>query len=272
MNQQELLNQRYGGESELEVRIDNGVIDTLLAHRSVRHFKDQPLPEGTLELLIAAGQSAATSSNLQAWSVVSVEKPELRSELRPLCGGQSFVTNAPLYLIFCADLSRLAEVSEMAGQPGESLDYFELFLIAAMDAALAAQNVAVAAESLGLGICYNGGARNHPKAVARLLGFPPRVFSVFGMAIGYPADDDSSEIKPRLPIREVLYRDRYDASARTENVEDYDRIAQEFYDSHAMNVQGGWSEHSAKRVASPSGLTGRDTLRQTLIDLGFGLK
>ena len=74
-----------------------------------------------------------------------------------------------------------------------------MFLTAAIDTALAAQNAAVAAEGLSLGICYVGSARNHPRELAALLHLPLRVIALFGLAIGWPAEHDATTVKPRLP-------------------------------------------------------------------------
>jgi nitroreductase len=246
-------------------------LDTLLAHRSVRHFREEPLPEGTLALLIAAAQSAATSSNLQAWSVVALQEPAHKSAAATLCGNQAFIREAPLFLVFCADLARLTDVSDGAGLPGEGLDYFEMFLVAAIDTALAAQNAAVAAEALGLGYCYVGAARNEPRALAELLALPPRAVALFGMAVGTPADDRAA-VKPRLPLAEVLHHERYDAGARESHVAAYDATMAAFYDAQQMNVTGTWSHHSARRVANTGALSGREILRQILEERGFGLR
>ena len=178
---------------------------TLLAHKSVRHYKLDALPVGTLEMLGAAAQSAASSSNLQVWSVVAVTDPARKAEAAKLCGNQDSIRQAPLFLVFCADLSRLTAVSERESLPGAALDYTEMFVTAAIDASLAAQNAAAAAEGLGLGTCYIGGARNHPQELAALLKLPPRVIGLFGLTIGWPAEEDMSEIKPRLPQSGLVF-------------------------------------------------------------------
>src|SRR5689334_10076369 len=85
----------------------NDVLETILNHRSVRAFLPRALPEGTLELLIAAAQSASTSSNLQFWSVVAVQEPARRSRLAELAGQQQFIRDAPLLLVWLADMARL---------------------------------------------------------------------------------------------------------------------------------------------------------------------
>jgi nitroreductase len=244
----------------------------LLAHRSVRKFAPDPLPQGALEWIIAAAQSAASSSNLQTWSIVALEDKEHKSKAAALAANQEFIRQAPLFLAFIADLSRLRFVSEKAGLPGEGLDFQEMFLMASLDAALAAQNAVVAAEALGLGICYVGAARNKPLEFAELLGLPPNAYVVFGLAVGVPAAEDTAAIKPRLPLEEVLHRETYSTAQRAANVDRYDAAMRRFYAEQGLEVPGDWSLHSAKRVASVEALRGRDRLKDILRRLGFALK
>ncbi len=269
----ELLTERYGANAPtLPADADSPVVRTLLAHKSVRHYAPTPLPPGTLEALGAAAQSAASSSNLQTWSVVVVSDPEHKAEAARLSGDQEFIRQAPLFLVFCADLARLTAVSEREGLPGAGLDYLELYQTAVIDAALAAQNAAVAAESMGLGICYVGGARNHPQELAALLHLPRRVVALFGLTVGVPAADDTAQIKPRLPQRGLIHAEVYDAGERDEAVAEYNETMRGFYESQKMNVEGTWARHSAKRVAGPEALSGRDIWHAMLQERGFGLK
>lgn len=250
----------------------NPTIDALLAHRSVRHFAPEPLPAGLLERLVSAGQQAATSSNLQTWSVIALQDPAHKAEAATICGDQQFIRDAPLFLVFCADLARLKSISDSVEQPGAGLDYLEMFLTGVIDAALAAQNIAVAAESEGLGICYVGAARNTPKALAAHLKLPPRVFAVFGMAIGFPAPNDTSAVKPRLPQSAVLHHETYNPDAWESAVVDYNTAMEVFNAMQNRTVRGDWAQHSARRVGTAAALMGRDTLLETLHELGFELR
>ena len=273
MDWNELVTARYGTDAPPLSESADGTIQTILAHKSIRDFRPEPLADGTLELLVAAAQSAATSSNLQTWSVVALENAEHKAKAAALSGDQEFIRQAPLFLVFCADLSRLAFVSGQAGTPGEGLDYLEMFLMASVDASLAAQNAAIAAEALGLGICYVGGARNHPRELAELLRLPPRVIGLFGMAVGVPAATNSSaEMKPRLPLTEALHREVYREDERGAQIERYNATMREFYDAQAMRAQADWSQVAANRVATAKSLNGRDVLRQILQERGFELK
>ncbi|MGI4787551.1 MAG: NADPH-dependent oxidoreductase [Janthinobacterium lividum] len=274
-NLTDLLAQRYGANAP-DIPLDSFAADpvlaTLLGHKSIRHYKPEALPPGTLEMLGAAAQSAASSSNLQVWSVVAVTDPARKAEASKLCGDQDSIRQAPLFLVFCADLSRLTAVSEREALPGAALDYTEMFVTAVIDASLAGQNAAVAAEGMGLGICYIGGARNHPQELAALLNLPPRVVALFGLTVGWPIEDDTSEIKPRLPQSGLIHHETYDSDARDKAVTAYNETMHGFYESQAMDAPGDWSRHSAKRVTGPESLMGREVLKQILEERGFGLK
>ncbi|MBV8795737.1 MAG: nitroreductase family protein, partial [Hyphomicrobiales bacterium] len=174
----------------------NETLDTIMSHRSVRTYRNEPLPPGTLELLIAAAQSAATTSNLQAWSVIAVEDPARKARLAAFAANQRHIIDAPLLLIFVADLARLRAISADLGHPGIALDYIEAFIFAIADASFAAQNTIVAAESLGLGGCYIGAMRNNPVGVADELGLPDEALVVFGMTIGIPDPGIGTDVKP----------------------------------------------------------------------------
>jgi len=248
----------------------NPVLETLLTHRSIRRYSKQKLPDGLVELLVAAAQSAPTSSNLQAFSIVAVEDPERKARLAKLAANQRHIVEAPLLLMFVADLARLRSVSAGVGEAGEGLDYTETFLVAVADAAFAAQNVFVALESIGLGACYIGAMRNHPREVAAELGLPPGAFVVFGLTIGYPDPAVETGVKPRLPQSVVLHRERY-APPAPEAIQGYDEVLREFRLDQLMS-DIAWSRQAAGRVRSAQTLMGRHALRDTLQSMGFALK
>lgn len=268
----ELIHARYG---EIPFNVDvewNNTLDTLLSHRSVRTYQTKPLPSRTLELLVASAQSAATSSNLQTWSVVAVENQERKEELATLAGNQVHIRQCPLFLVWLADLARLAHIAESRGISYGGLDYLEMFTMATIDAALAAQNAVIAAESLGLGTVYIGAMRNKPLEVADALQLPPSVFAVFGLCVGYPESDIATAVKPRLPQSAILHRETYKLAEQDEAIARYNQVMKDFYTQQQMNVPGDWSEHSVKRIATPQSLSGRDKLREALNFLGFKLK
>jgi nitroreductase len=249
----------------------NEVIATILAHRSVRAFLRDPLPEGTLERLVAAAQSASTSSNLQTWSVVAVEYPERKARLAELGAGQKHIEVCPLYLVWCVDHSRLHLAASERQMVLGRLDYLEPIIVGIVDAALAAQNAAVTAESLGLGFVYIGAMRNHPEQVAAVLGLPPHVMALFGMCVGYPDPDKPADIKPRLPQTSVLHREQYSAMANAAAFADYDTRLRAFQREQGMK-EIPWTELATNRVKTAQSLHGRDRIRQAIEALGFPIR
>lgn len=266
-----LLEARYGAAAVPAHLILNDTIAGLLAHRTVRAYADKPLPEGLVETLAAAAQSAASSSNLQVFSVVAVEQAQTKALLAEYAGGQKHVKEAPLVLVWLADLSRLEALGQRAGAPTEGLGFLETFIVGIIDAALAAQNAVVALESLGLGCVYIGGLRNKPVEVAKLLNLPPNVLGVFGMCIGYPDPERPAEVKPRLPQPLVLHRERYDASLPQPALDAYEETFKAFQRGQGL-AETGWLSTAMSRVRGPDAMGGRDKIRDALTALGFGLK
>jgi nitroreductase len=270
-NPTELLRSRYG-EVPFNYEIDwNDSLETLLAHRSVRSYLSAPLQPGTLEWLVAAAQSAASSANMQTWSVVAIEDPERKAELCKLANNQAYINQAPVFLVWLADLGRLAHIADNRGLPHVALDYIELLVKAIVDATVAAQNATVAAESIGLGTLYIGAIRKSTQEVATLLNLPPFVFPIFGMCVGYPNPEVQAAVKPRLPQPAVFHRETYKLAEQDEAIAHYNDIMKKFYTEQKMNVAVDWSEHSAERIATLDYLKGCKYLRETLNNFGFKL-
>ena len=218
----------------------NPVIDQLRAHRSIRRFKSDPVGDELFEQIIGAAQCAATSSFFQACTVIRVRNPETRAALAKLASGQSYVAEAPVFSVFCADLKRselcctLHDKTMLGG-------FTEHFIIATVDVALMAQNAVVAAQSLGLGICYIGALRNDPQQVSELLKLPENVYPVFGLCLGYP--DQDPECKPRLPASVIIKEETYDDTQDAETIRQYDADINAYYQSRNSNQKvSGWSE------------------------------
>lgn len=266
-----LLAERYGAEQAPPHILLNDTIAGLIAHRSVRAFSHRPLPETLIETLVAAAQSAPSSSNLQTFSLVAVENTQTKARLAEIAGGQKHVAEAPLVLVWLADLARLEEIGRREERPTGALSYLETLFVGIIDAALAAQNAVVALESLGLGGVYIGALRNRPEEVAGLLGLPPNVLAVFGLAIGYPDPERPADVKPRLPQPLILHRERYDPTLPPTDLAAYEASLKRFQRGQRL-PDVGWMEAALNRVRGPEALSGRDRMRDALLSLGFGLR
>lgn len=252
---------RYG-DPDFVLAASSPVIEQQLRHRSVRSFLPTPVTEDELRAVVAAASSASTSSNLQAWSVVAVTDPERRRRLADLAAGQRFIAEAPLFLVWVADLDRGHRLAERNGTPLDATVYLESTLLGVIDAALAAQNAVVALESLGLGSVFVGAVRNRPEEFARELNLPPHSVAVFGLAVGHPDPAEDAGVKPRLPQTAVLHRETYDAGAADTALPAYDERLAAYNRAHGL--AGAWSERVLARLAGPASMSGRERLREVL--------
>ncbi|MBV6716988.1 oxygen-insensitive NADPH nitroreductase [Paenibacillus chitinolyticus] len=243
----------------------NSVIDLLTRHRSIRKFKPDPIPGDQLQAIVASAQMASTSSSVQAYTIIAATDPALKKELARLAGNQAYVEQCGLFLVFCADLNRLRKATEQSGEVFHQNT--ESFLVASMDAALAAQNAAIAAESLGLGICYIGGIRNNPDGVAEALKLPELVYPVFGMCVGVP--DQEPSLRPRLPQTAVLHENGYQSERSDEGVRQYDETTRKYYEERTGGKQSvTWSRSMADKYRQPV----RAHLKPFLEKQGFKLE
>ena len=249
----------------------NEVIASLLDHRSVRGYKPDPLPAGTLETLVAAAQSAATSSNMQWTSVISVTDAAKKKALAEIAGNQKHIEQCPLYLCWVADMTRNTLISKAEKVEFETMPWLETFMVACIDVALAAQNAVVAAESLGLGTVYIGAMRNDPERVARLLELPRQSFVVFGLCVGYATEQAAGEVKPRLPQGVVVHRERYDVANIDAQRQAYDRELAKFAQRQEMQAST-WTERVLNRLGPLKSMNGRERMRTALAALGFEIR
>lgn len=263
-----LAHQRYAAPPPVGLRT-SPVVEQQLAHRSVRRYLPDDVDDATIATLVAAAQSAATSSNLQLWSVVAVRDACTRARLAELAGGQGHVTQAPVLLVWLVDLARAHAVAARHEAPTAGAEYLETAVVGFVDAALAAQNAALAAESLGLGTVYIGALRNHPTEVSSLLRLPAHAFPAFGLVVGHPDPAEATRVKSRLPQSAVLHHEVYDESAH-DAVEDYERRIGAFYADEGL--AHSWVERLLARLSGPHALNSRDRLREHLHDRGFPLR
>lgn len=211
-------------------------IDLLRRHRSIRSFRDQPIDPAARNAIIAAAQSASSSSFLQCSSIIRITDVTLRETLAHYCGDQPYVVGAAEFWVFCADFQRHVQIF-----PDAQTGLTEQLLLGCVDTALMGQNALVAAESLGLGGVFIGGIRNRIADVTHLLGLPQQVLPLFGLCLGYP--DADPDLKPRLPAAMVVHENRYQPLDR-DVLAHYDQQLVEYYLQRGSNRRRDtWSEH-----------------------------
>jgi FMN reductase (NADPH) len=239
------------------------VIELLTAHASVRKYKNITLSKEEVYELIDAGQHAASSHFVQAYSVIHVTDKEKREKLAELAKNPQQILSAGAVLVFCMDYYRLKKAANLLGK---EIDFSsaENVLVGATDVALFAQNVAIASESKGYGICYIGGVRNAPAEISELLSLPEGVAPMFAMTIGVP--DEANEVKPRLPVEAIVHENGYNTEKYTALLPAYDKTMNDYYLSRGSNQKDtAWSDSMASFLASPR----RTHMKEFLKKRGF---
>lgn len=232
----------------------NNVIETILQHRSVRSFKEKPLDQEQIKAIVKSAQAASTSSFIQAYSIIGVTDKQKKQRLAELAGNQSYVAENGHFFVFCADLNRHKMIGDLENADlQDSIESTEKFMVALIDTALAAQNAAIAAESMGLGICYIGGIRNDLEAVKELLKTPEYVVPLFGLAVGYP--DQETDLKPRLPLEHVYMENEYeqDRNVLEQQLKEYNQTTSDYYRERTGGKrEDTWTSQMAKMLGRKS--------------------
>ncbi len=254
----------------------SSILEFLNSHGSVRKFTGQQITEEDEMTIVTTAERSPTSSNLHAYTIIGIRESETKLKLADLCGNQEHIARSSLFLVFCADLHRLSRIAKSKGYDFSG-EYTEMFIVATVDASLAACRALMAAQAIGLGGVMVGGIRNNPEDVASLLKLPKLVYPVMGMSLGYP--ESEAKVKPRMPIEGIYLREAYSDLTFEEAIKSFDRIIDEAGYLKGREVEpeqysrfdGGysWSEHSARRMASAKPNVRRQHMRDFLQKQGF---
>jgi len=192
----------------------------LTEHRTIRKYKEDRIPEDKLDTLLESGARASTTGNMQVYSIIVTREEEMKAKLAPCHFNQPMVKEAPVVLTFCADFNRFNKwCKQRKAEPG--YDNFLSFVSAAIDALLVAQNVCIAAEENGLGICYLGTTTYMAQEIIDILNLPPGVVPVTTVTLGYPAENPPQA--DRLPLEAVVHYEKYTDFSK----EEIDRLYKE---------------------------------------------
>ena len=279
---------RYGRDDiPLPEQQPNSFTKTLLARTSCRNFFPTALPNGTLELLVAAAQSAPTSGMLQTWSVISLNAEDRKTllsspECRYIIGGVdtanfTAIETCSIFLIWLADLNRTNFILQNTNAPPETklqVNKAEFNLKAIVDASIAAQTLFITAESMGLGGTYMGAIRQLPTTFLQdTFNLPKYTFPLFGMAIGYPAMQILSRLptepvakpRPRLSQDFILHHSTYKPMSSLKELTDYNTV-------HQQISRRGVSTFESRVVERLDPSESKQQTGEFLKQMGFGFE
>ena len=211
----------------------NETIKNSLNHKSIRSWKEEAVSEDIIETLFDVANRASTSNGMQNASIIRVKDMGKREALAQLAM-QKYLSSAPEFLVFVVDNYRNTSILEEKGQEKVFSNDPDRFFQGWTDATIMAQTIAIAAESLGLGIVYFGSILNDQEKVIEILNLPKNTFPVVGMGIGYP--NQEPQLKPRMNIKDKVFVDEYQVvDSYLEELKDYDEEMQTYYDLRDAN-------------------------------------
>jgi nitroreductase len=234
----------------------NDTMRLLLERASVRDFESRAIPDEVFDDIMRAAAHAPTGGNLQPYSIVAVRDAAVKEKLTVMCGGQRFISRAPVALVFCIDYHRLERWARLESAPFSARDTFMSFWIAFQDTVIAAQNVCTAADAMGLGSVYVGSIMSSFTELREMLDMPEGVFPVVLLSIGYPKQRPAPRRKlspsvfvhderyAELPDKELVaaYDEKYDHAqieALPERVATIEKVARRVHgDAEAERVIG----------------------------------
>ena len=253
-----------------------GTVAQLLSHRTHRRYRPDPVPDETLEIVLAAALSAPSKSDLQQVAVIVVRDRDKQATIGSWIPDMPWIATAPLFLVFCGDQRRLRRISgELRNRPFPN-DTLDMFMNAAVDAGLVLQSFVTGAEAMGLGCCPISVVRNHVEKLSEVLALPAGVFPVAGLTVGYPSQP--GWISMRLPPAITVHTDRYDDRDLATQLDAYDRrrearhatprASQRYAERFGYSEPYGWSEDKARQYSVPE----RHNFGPFIRGHGFGLR
>jgi len=171
------------------------VFEAIMGRRSIRAYREMEVSQEIVEKLIDAARWAPSAGNIQPWEFIVVRNSETKRRLAEAALGQSFIEEAPVVIVVCADEERSARGYGTRGRA----------LYCIQDTAAAIQNIHLAAYALGLGTCWVGAFREDD--VRKILDIPVGVRPVAIIPVGYPAESPAP--RSRRPLKQLIHYEKF---------------------------------------------------------------
>lgn len=195
----------------------NSTLQNIEQRMSLRRYKDKDIKKEDLEKIIESAMRAPTAGNMMHYSILVIKDEERKRILSETCDNQPFIADAPVLLVFLADLQRLYDYFNVCDLKNycksKDIAYKKpnlagLFL-AAGDAFIAAQNAVIAAESLGIGSCYIGDIIENYEIKKELLNLPKHALPLTMLTLGYYPDDLKKKRSTRFKKDYIVFNEEY---------------------------------------------------------------
>lgn len=229
--------------------------EVLMQRRSIRNFSDQTIPPEILHKLLDAAITAPSGGNIQPVSIILVQEKENRDKLAKIVGGQPWVMNAPLSMIFCLDFFRVKRWATLNNTEFKGERALSHFLIAYADLMCAAQAVALLAESYGLGSVYVGTIQSNINEAREAFAIPEYVLPLMVLSLGYPKSKPRAI--PKLRQEAMVHSERYQRPNDDEIRESFDTKYGKFNAESERYLEKAFVETIEAEKQGVAGLTSR---------------
>ena len=254
---EDLLAERFGERCPVDADLPGlDELARIAGHRVHRRFLPRPVEPALLRLLCACALSAPSKSDLQQADILVVRDRAKQRAITDLIPDMPWIADAPAFLVFLADASRLPQIARLRGKPFPN-DHLDLFFNAAVDSAIVLATFMRAAAAVGLRCCPISAIRDRPDVVSDLLALPARVIPTAGLCVGWPAEQGF--VTPRLGLPTTLHEDRYGTGDIAQMIDAYDRRREQQRpyrrqrnpERWGASTSYGWSEDKARQYAEP---------------------
>jgi len=233
----------------------NPLIESILNRKSIRKFKDKKIPESDIITIVDCGQRAPTGGNSQLYVLIDIRDNKLRKKITEICHDQQFINEASHYFVVCADVRRIDQILQKVGTGQKCPNTLSPFIFSIMDAIMVAQNMVIAAETLGYASIYIGSVANKVGEVCTLLKLPKGVLPIVGLALGISAEQPPS--RPRFPRELIWHINQYqdpspDQLAHAIEYMDTALRTEGYYEKYGFGPKDEylWSIHVCKKFSA----------------------
>lgn len=247
--------------------MQNPVLKGIFGRKSIRKFKQKPVLREMINQIAEAGQRAPTACGMQTYSLILITDNRIRKEIYKMIGKQKCMEEAPTWIIVCADIARQLRLFEVLGVKTD-MEPLNKFIPSVIDAALVAENMALAADALGLGSVFIGSVWEAMKPIAGLLSLPKNVLPIVLICIGYP--DESPPLRPRWPLEAVLHENKYEMPSKALMQNYYEKANKQLTDmNYFPKGVHNWAEHWQRKFPTQEMKKWEEKLRRDLKAQGF---
>ena len=244
-------------------------MELLLSHRSIRKYLSKAIDDDVLNDILESGIRASNTGNMQLYCIIVTRDSNKKELLAPLHFNQPMVINAPVVLTICFDINRFSKWCTLNNTKTDFNNLLWL-LTGTIDASILSQNICIAAEIKGLGICYLGTVLYNAPEICEILKLPKGVIPITTITLGYP--DQIPERTDRLPLNSVIHLEEYDeysddriiaTYSEKENLEMSKQFVQENKKNNLAQV------YTEVRYKSSDNIHFSGKLIKMLVDQGF---